>query len=86
MEITVRKPTQKEKDEATNWPIWEKEESEFDWQYDEKETCLIIDGTAKVTGEGVSAEFSAGDYVIFPAGLSCTWRITKAIRKHFRFG
>ena len=41
MKPSIRKPTQKEQKEAKEWPIWEKEESEFPWEYDEKETCLI---------------------------------------------
>ena len=27
-----------------NWPIWTCEVSEFPWQYDVKESCLILDG------------------------------------------
>jgi uncharacterized cupin superfamily protein len=86
MEITVRKPSDKEIKEAKTWPIWEKEASSFDWEYDEKETCLIISGKATVSGAAVSAIFGAGDYVTFPAGLKCTWKITEKIRKHYRFG
>ena len=40
MKPTVKKPTQKENQEAQTWPIWEKEESAFPWEYDEQETCL----------------------------------------------
>jgi uncharacterized protein len=40
MKPTVKKPTPKEQKEAEAWPIWEKEESTFPWEYDEKETCL----------------------------------------------
>ncbi len=32
-----------------NRPIWEKEPSKFDYEYDSEETCLIIDGEATVT-------------------------------------
>ena len=35
-----------------NWPIWEKEESEFPWYYDEPETCYILEGEVIVTPEG----------------------------------
>jgi uncharacterized protein len=86
MEIIVRKPTAEELKIAMTWPIWEKEVSEFDWEYDSPETCLIIAGKATVTGQGVKASFGAGDYVVFPAGLKCKWKITEKIRKHYRFG
>ena len=34
-----------------NWPIWEKEESEFPWHYDEPETCYFLEGEVIVTPE-----------------------------------
>ena len=30
-----------------SWPIWECEPSKFQWNYDDKEICLIIQGEAK---------------------------------------
>lgn len=85
--ITVRKPTEKEKQEASKWPTWSKEVSEFPWEYSEKETCYILQGKAQVTGDnGESAEFGAGDWVVFPAGLYCTWKIKENIKKHYKFG
>jgi uncharacterized cupin superfamily protein len=27
-----------------------------------------------------------GDLVTFPKGLSCTWQVSKAVRKHYQFG
>jgi len=69
-----------------NWPIWEKEPSEFPWTYDSRETCFLLEGEVEVTPEnGEPVHFSAGDLVIFPAGMNCHWRITKAVRKHYRF-
>lgn len=82
----VKKPTIEEKDEAKNWPIWEKDQSTFPWEYDEKETCLILNGKAVVSYPEGAVEFGVGDYVIFPEGLECTWNITDRIRKHYKFG
>lgn len=87
MKIEVRKPTEKEKKEMELCGIWEKEASEFPWQYDEKETCLLIKGKAEVTIEdGEKVKFGAGDYVVFPKGLKCIWKIIKPVRKYYKFG
>jgi len=86
MKPTVKKPTSEEKHEAEDWPIWEKEQSTFSWEYDEKETCLILNGKAVVSCPEGLVEFSAGDYVVFPQGLKCTWDIKDKIRKHYKFG
>ena len=70
-----------------SWPIWEKEISRFSWSYDEKETCYILEGKAKVKADdGETVEFGAGDLVIFPGGMDCTWEITAPIRKHYKMG
>jgi uncharacterized cupin superfamily protein len=69
-----------------DWPIWTKEVSSFPWKYDQQETCYLLAGQAIVTADGgKSVEFGAGDLVIFPAGLSCTWDIREAVEKHYEF-
>jgi len=69
------------------WPIWSKEISEFPWVYDAEETCYLLAGQVTVTPNGGSPlSFGRGDLVTFPAGLACTWKITEAVRKHYRFG
>ena len=74
MKPEIRKPTEDEMQTAKNWPIWEKEKSHFPWEYDEQETCLIIEGSVTVTNsEGEEFEFGAGDFVVFPRGLKCEW-------------
>lgn len=71
---------------VSQWPIWEKEVSEFPWTYDARETCYLLEGEVAVTPEnGETVHFGAGDLVIFPAGMQCRWNITKAVRKHYRF-
>ena len=86
MKPEIRKPTEEEEKEAKNWPIWEKEESEFPWEYSQQETCLIIDGDVIVTNEeGEEFNFSAGDYVVFPVGMKCKWKIKKAVKKYYNF-
>lgn len=87
MKIEVRKPTEEEKGMAQDWPLWKKDVSEFEWSYDGKETCFIIRGRAEVEGDdGDRVVFGAGDWVVFPAGLKCTWRIMEDLEKRYRFG
>jgi uncharacterized cupin superfamily protein len=72
---------------VAGWPIWTKEASEFPWTYDETETCYLLEGEVTVTGpDGETASFGKGDLVTFPEGLSCTWKISKDVKKHYRFG
>ncbi len=85
MTVTVRKPDNAEKAAMEQWPVWGCGVSEFDWFYDSEEHCLIIEGDVTVTWDGGSVSFTAGDYVVFPKGLSCVWHVKKAVRKHYRF-
>lgn len=69
------------------WPIWTKDVSTFPWTYDDTETCYLLDGEVEVTPEGdMPVKFGKGDLVTFPEGMSCTWKITSPVRKHYRFG
>lgn len=87
MNIEIRKPTEEEKKMAEGWSTWNKEPSEFYWQYDDKETCLILRGRAEVSDdEGEIVSFGAGDWVVFPAGLECRWKIIEEIEKKYKFG
>jgi uncharacterized cupin superfamily protein len=89
-DIEVSRPEEAEieKQGIRGWPIWEKEVSSFPWSYDQKETCLLLEGRVKVTpdGGGEPVEFGPGDLVVFAQGLSCTWEISEPVRKHYRFG
>ncbi len=68
-----------------NWPIWEKEVSEFPWIYEQAEICYIIAGEAQVTPQGGEpVSIKENDLVNFPKGMSCTWKIIRPIRKHYR--
>lgn len=87
MTIEIRKPSEEETKMAAEWPTWTKEVSEFPWSYGEKETCLILKGKAEVTtSDGETASFSVGDFVVFPVGLECTWKIIEPIEKKYKFG
>ena len=84
--IIVKKPSAAEAVTCKAWPIWKCGPSTFNWEYTEKETCLVLKGKVTVTDGSDSVSFGAGDLVIFPDGLECTWRITEAVTKHYNFG
>ena len=67
------------------WPIWTCEVSEFNWEYSDEEACLLLDGEVEVSSEFETVRFSAGDYVVFPKGLKCCWKVAKPVRKHYSF-
>jgi len=75
---------------VSRWPIWEKGVSQFDYQYDEKETCFILEGEVTIeftlNGKTEKVSFTKGDLVTFESGLSCVWKITKKVKKHYNFG
>jgi len=82
-----KKPSEEEIAVTDSWGTWSKEPSEFPWSYSEKETCLILEGVATVTAPGGQMiSFGSGDLVTFEAGLDCTWKIEKTIRKRYKFG
>ena len=87
MNIQINKLTASEiaKKEIKSWPIWTCDVSEFDWEYSEQESCLLLEGEVEVSSDFETVKFSAGDYVVFPRGLKCRWKVTKAVRKHYSF-
>ena len=87
MKIKIEKPTQQylEDRKVTQWDIWEKEVSRFDWHYDSTEECYLLEGKVLVETPEGKVVFGAGDFVTFPAGLSCVWDIKVPVRKHYNF-
>ena len=86
MNIVVKKPSKSEVLEMSTHPVWACGVSEFDWYYDLEETCMLTQGEVTVSHDGGSVSFGAGDYVVFPKGLSCVWKVSKPVRKHYFFG
>ena len=89
MSVEVKKPAEavlRDLD-VYSWPVWEKDESRFDWSYDDRETFYVLTGKARVEPEGAEpVEFGAGDLVTIPKGIKCVWEIITPIKKHFKFG
>ena len=87
-DVVVRKPSDDEEAQCKSWPIWSCEASEFDWDYTQTETCLLLEGGVTVSdrpGSGESVTFGPGDLVVFPVGLKCVWKVEQPVRKHYSF-
>jgi len=87
MNIQINKLTASEvaKKEIKSWPIWTCDVSEFDWEYSEQESCLLLEGEVEVSSNFETVKLGVGDYVVFPKGLKCRWKVTKPVRKHYSF-
>ncbi|XP_039819115.1 uncharacterized protein LOC120681613 isoform X1 [Panicum virgatum] len=59
----------------------------FPLKFDAALTCYLVKGRvrAAVKGSRECVEFGAGDLVVFPKGLSCTWDVVVAVDKHYNF-
>lgn len=87
VKMEVHKATKAEIGKTSSWGVWSKEPSDFDYSYDEKETCYILEGEAEVSdAKGNKISFKAGDWVVFHPGLECKWSIKKTIKKKYYFG
>ena len=70
-----------------SWGTWGCDVSKFPWTYDSNESCYLLQGQVTVTPDDGRnpATFGKGDFVTFPAGMSCTWDVSEAVQKHFLF-
>lgn len=85
--VKIWKPSEEEIRKAKSWSTWSKEESVFDWYYDEPEQFYVVEGEVEVTlDDGTKVSFGAGDMVRFGADVKCTWHVKKKIFKHYTFG
>ena len=70
-----------------NWGTWGCGVSKFPWMYDSSESCYLLAGKVTVTPTDgrKAATFGKGDFVTFPAGMSCEWDVSEAVQKHYMF-
>lgn len=70
-----------------SWGTWGCGVSKFPWTYDQSESCYLLAGKVTVTPTDGRKPVTVGegDFVTFPAGMSCTWDVTEAVNKHFMF-
>jgi uncharacterized protein len=71
--------------QINKWPIWEKEVSRFEHTYDGDEECLFLEGEVVIETKEENYTVTAGDFVVFKDGLTCTWDIKRPVKKHYNF-
>jgi uncharacterized cupin superfamily protein len=69
-------------DRTSHIVVWDCTPGSFKWHYGMDEAIVIISGEAfMINHKGEERRFGPGDLGFFPAGSSCTWRITQPLRK-----
>jgi hypothetical protein len=69
-------------DRTSHIVIWDCTPGSFKWYYGMDEAIVVIAGEAFMVDEkGEERRFGPGDLAFFPAGTTCTWRITETLRK-----
>ncbi len=69
----------------SDWPIWEKEISVFEWNYEETEQFYLIEGLVQIKTEQGNFDIKPGDFVECSKGLHCKWEIKEYVKKHYHF-
>ena len=87
MKIEISKISKNEISEMDvfSWPIWSCEVSEFNWEYDQQESCLLLEGEVEVKSNIETVKLGGGDFVVFPKGLKCKLKVIRPVRKHYSF-
>ncbi|KAG4982011.1 hypothetical protein AAZX31_10G039200 [Glycine max] len=69
------------------WPKWGCSPGKYQLKFDAEETCYLLKGKVKAYPKGSSefVEFGAGDLVTIPRGLNCTWDVSVAVDKCYKF-
>jgi hypothetical protein len=86
--IRIERPTEERLEElkVDTWSPWECGVETFDWEYGTTETAYVKEGKVRVVTEGgQEVQIAAGDLVVFPRGVRCTWEVQEPIRKVFTF-
>ncbi|XP_057479503.1 uncharacterized protein LOC130766822 [Actinidia eriantha] len=89
--IVQRNPSESQLSELgiKSWPKWGCSPGKYQLKFDAEETCYLVRGKVKVFPKGSpetdAVEFGAGDLVVIPKGLSCTWDVSIAVDKHYKF-
>ena len=85
--IVEKTPAQSRLDalNVTKWSTWQKEVSVFPWTFLEQEIAYILEGECVITPtNGSPVAFGKGDLVTFPAGMTASWEVKKALHKRYK--
>lgn len=67
------------------WDVWEKDASESEWSYTVEEHCFVERGSARIIHHGATLDVREGDYVVFPVGMTCTWKVPGPLTVRYAF-
>ncbi|KAM7270045.1 hypothetical protein ACFE04_029259 [Oxalis oulophora] len=87
LSILVEKNPSESRLNELNIKCWPK----YQLKFDAEETCYLLKGKVKAYPKGSTlttdeyVEFGAGDLVIIPRGLCCTWDVSVAVDKYYKF-
>jgi hypothetical protein len=71
-----------------SWPKWGCPSGKFPLKFDAEETFYLVKGKVRAYIKGSPdqyVDFGAGDLVVIPKGMSCTWDVSVAVDKHYIF-
>jgi uncharacterized protein len=74
-----------EERQIRKWPVWEKEVSRFEHEYEGDEECYFLEGEVVIESAEGNYTLIPGDFVIFKDGLKCTWDVQRPVKKHYNF-
>ena len=80
MALRIERATEEQKKDFLKLREKKQAEGTTDWYFDEKTTCLILEGKAVVDHYGEKTTVQAGDLVTFPQGYRCQWKIVEPLR------
>jgi uncharacterized protein len=70
------------RDRTMSIMTWECTAGRFNWHYNQDEMVIVVSGEVFIINDkGEERRLGQGDIAFFPAGSSCTWRVTDRIKK-----
>lgn len=77
----------KPESDASLFCRWGCPPGKFSLKFDAEETFYLLRGKVRAYTKGCSecVEFGARDLVTIPKGISCTWDVSVAVDKYYKF-
>lgn len=82
MGVMVRKANTYEYEYMKREEVWESDVTTFDYCYENEETFLLEKGKGRITYDGKTVCFEAGDICVASKGLCCHWEVLEPIKKY----